>query len=139
VHESLGIDDIESFVIQEQAQPGREVVLGVTNDPLFGPLLMFGSGGRTVEVFRDVAFRVLPLTDVDAREMVRSIKGYALLQGFRGDPPVDVALAEEILQRLAQLVSDFDCIAEMDINPFVLTPERGGCVAVDVRVILVSA
>jgi acetyltransferase len=138
VREALGFDDIDGFLVQEQAQAGREVVLGVTNDPLFGPLVMFGSGGRAVEVFRDVAFRVLPLTDVDASEMVRSIKGFALLQGFRGDPPVDVRLAEEILQRLAQLVSDFDCIAEMDINPFVLTPERGGCVAVDVRVILVS-
>ena len=122
------------FIVQRQAPAGREVILGMTQDPLFGPLLMFGSGGRHVEVFKDIAFRVLPLTDVDAHEMVSSIKGYPLLTGFRGEPGVDVAFAEEMVLRLAQLVSDFDCIQEMDVNPFILVPQRADCMAVDVRI-----
>ena len=124
----------DDYVVQRQAPAGREVILGMAQDPLFGPLLMFGSGGRHVEVFKDIVFRVLPLTDVDAHEMVTSIKGYLLLTGFRGEPAVDVALAEEMVLRLAQLVSDFDCIQEMDINPFILVPRRADCMAVDVRI-----
>jgi acetyltransferase len=126
--------EVESFVVQRQATAGREVILGMAQDPLFGPLLMFGSGGRHVEVFQDIAFRVLPLTDVDAHEMVASIKGYRLLTGFRGEAAVDVHLAEEMILRLAQLVSDFDYIQEMDINPFILAPQRAHCMAVDVRI-----
>jgi acyl-CoA synthetase (NDP forming) len=128
------IADVEAFVVQKQAPPGREVILGMALDPLFGPLLMFGSGGRYVEVFQDITFRVLPLTDVDAHEMVRSIKGYPLLKGFRGDPPVDLEMAEDVILRLAQLVSDFDCIEELDLNPFILAPERRDCLVVDARV-----
>jgi acetyltransferase len=131
---ALKFDDVEGFVVQTQAVSGREVILGVTQDPLFGPLLAFGSGGRAVEVFQDLVFRVLPLTDVDAHEMVRGIKGYPLLRGFRGESPVDLDFAEEVLLRLAQLVSDFDCIEEMDVNPFLLAPQRAHCVAVDVRI-----
>jgi acyl-CoA synthetase (NDP forming) len=126
--------EVEAFVVQRQAPPGREVILGVTHDPLFGPLVMFGSGGRYVEVFRDVTHRVLPLTDVDAHEMIRATKGYALLSGFRGEPPVDLVTAEEMILRVAQLVSDFDCVQEMDVNPFLLAPQRADCMAVDVRI-----
>jgi acetyltransferase len=126
--------EVEAFVVQRQAPPGREVILGMAQDPLFGPLLMFGSGGRYVEVFKDIAFRVLPLTDVDAHEMIESIKGYKLLTGFRGEPAVDLVSAEEMILRVAQLVSDFDCIREMDINPFLLTAQRADCMAVDVRI-----
>jgi acetyltransferase len=128
------IDEVEAFVVQRQAVSGREVILGVTIDPLFGPLIMFGSGGRYVEVFRDIVFRVLPLTDVDAHDMVRAIKGFPLLRGFRGESPVDIEMAEEALLRLAQLVSDFDSIEELDLNPFILAPSRQDCSVVDVRV-----
>ncbi|MFQ5599127.1 MAG: acetate--CoA ligase family protein [Candidatus Krumholzibacteriia bacterium] len=134
VQRAAGIEELEAFVVQRQAPAGREVILGMTHDPLFGPLLMFGSGGRHVEVFKDITFRVLPLTDVDAHEMIRSIKGFPLLSGFRGEPAVDLKTAEEMILRLAQLVSDFDCIQEMDINPFILTPQRADCIAVDVRI-----
>jgi acetyltransferase len=134
VQARLGITDVEGFVVQREVATGREVILGMTLDPLFGPLIMFGSGGRYVEVFRDIVFRVLPLTDVDARDMVRSIKGFPLLRGFRGESPVDIAVAEEAILRLAQLVSDFDCIEELDLNPFILAPERQDCVVVDVRI-----
>ena len=130
----LGITDVEGFVVQREIPSGREVILGMTLDPLFGPLIMFGSGGRYVEVFRDIVFRVLPLTDVDARDMVRSIKGFPLLRGFRGENPVDIGMAEEAILRLAQLVSDFDCIEELDLNPFILAPARQDCLVVDVRI-----
>jgi acetate---CoA ligase (ADP-forming) len=130
--------EVEAFVVQRQAPAGREVILGVAHDPLFGPLVMFGSGGRTVEVFKDVTHRVLPLTDVDAHEMIESIKGYPLLSGFRGEPPVDLRMAEEMILRVAQLVSDLDCIQEMDINPFLLAPQRADCMAVDVRIRLAA-
>ncbi len=126
--------EVEGFVVQRQAPAGREVILGVAQDPLFGPLLMFGSGGRHVEVFQDITFRVLPLTVVDAHEMTAAIKGYPLLTGFRGEPAVDLRMLEEMILRVAQLVSDLDCIQEMDINPFILSPRRADCMAVDVRV-----
>jgi acetyl coenzyme A synthetase (ADP forming)-like protein len=138
VHALRGISDIEAFVVQNQVVSGREVILGMTLDPLFGPLVMFGSGGRAVEVFKDIVFRVLPLTDVDAHDMVREIKGFPLLRGFRGEAPVDIDVAEEAVLRLAQLVSDFDCIEEMDLNPFLLAPQRQNCRAVDVRIKLAA-
>jgi acetyltransferase len=133
------LDDVEGFVVQKQMPRGREVILGVTQDPLFGPLLAFGSGGRAVEVFKDLVFRVLPITDIDAHDMVRGIKGFPLLRGFRGESPVDIEVAEEVLLRLAQLVSEFDCIEEMDVNPFLLAPRRADCIAVDVRVRIAPA
>ncbi len=134
IRSTEGITDVEAFVIQKQISSGREVILGMTLDPLFGPLLAFGSGGRYVEVFRDISFRVLPLTDVDVNEMVRSIKGFPLLRGFRGESPVDIDVAEESIQRLAQLVADFDCIEELDLNPFILAPRRQDCAVVDARI-----
>jgi acyl-CoA synthetase (NDP forming) len=134
IREAESITDVEAFVLQKQVPSGREVILGMTLDPLFGPLLAFGSGGRHVEVFRDIAFRVLPLTDVDVNEMVRSIKGYPLLRGFRGESPVDIDMAEEAVMRLAQLVADFDCIEELDLNPFILAPRRQDCAVVDARI-----
>jgi acetyltransferase len=133
VRKTQGID-VDGFVVQKQAPVGREIILGVSQDPLFGPLLMFGSGGRYVEVLKDIALRVLPLTDVDAHEMVESIRGYPLLAGFRGEQAVDLVTAEEMILRLAQLVTEFDCIHEMDINPFLLAPRRADCMAVDVRI-----
>ena len=133
-----GLTKLEGFVLQRQIPVGREVILGMTLDPLFGPLLMFGSGGRYVEVFQDIGFRVLPLTDVDARELVRSIKGYPLLAGVRGEAPVDIETAETAVLRLAQLVSDFDVIEEMDVNPFILAPQRADCMVVDARIRVAS-
>jgi acetyltransferase len=134
----LGIEDVEAFVLQRQAAPGREVILGMTLDPLFGPLVMFGSGGRYVEVFQDIVFRVLPLTDIDAHDMVRAIKGFPLLRGFRGEGAVDIDMAEEAILRLSQLVGDFDCIEELDLNPFILAPKRQDCLVVDARIKLSS-
>jgi acetyl coenzyme A synthetase (ADP forming)-like protein len=113
---------------------GKEVILGVAQDPKFGPLLMFGMGGRYVEILRDVVFRVLPMTDVDAKEMVRSIGSYPLLEGVRGEPRVDIEFIEEMILRLAQLVNEVGGIEELDMNPVIVTSKRADCRVVDVRV-----
>jgi acetyltransferase len=108
----------------------------MTIDPSFGPLMMFGLGGIYVEIMKDVAFRVNPLTDQGAREMIKSLRSYPLLTGFRGAPPVDLAYIEETLLRLSQLVRDFDCFSEIDVNPFIVSPDRENCKAVDARFIV---
>jgi acyl-CoA synthetase (NDP forming) len=94
-------DEIDGVVVQKMIASGVELLVGVTQDPSFGPLIMFGLGGIMVELMKDVQVRIQPLTDVDARDMVRSIKGYPLLEGWRGAPRADVAAAEELLLRVA--------------------------------------
>jgi acyl-CoA synthetase (NDP forming) len=108
----------------------------MTTDPSFGPLMMFGLGGIYVEVMKDVAFRINPLTDQDAKEIIQSLRSYPLLTGFRGSPPVDLAYVEETLLRLSQLVRDFDCFVEIDVNPFIVSPDKENCKAVDARFIV---
>ena len=125
-----------SVAMQPLITGGVETVLGMTIDPSFGPLIMFGLGGIYVEIMKDVAFRINPLTDFGAKEMIRSIKSYPLLTGFRGAEKVDLVTLEETLLRLSQLVRDFDCFAEIDINPFIAGPNKGKCKAVDARFIL---
>lgn len=120
--------------VQRMVRGGREVILGVASDPTFGHLLAFGLGGIYVELMRDVVFRLLPITDQDAREMVREIKGWPLLAGLRGEAPVDVVALEDALLRLSRLVMDFPEIAEMDLNPFMAHPEPGASAVVDCRV-----
>jgi acyl-CoA synthetase (NDP forming) len=115
---------------------GRETIIGATFDPSFGPLIMFGLGGIYVEALGDVAFRVHPVTDVDAAEMIRQVKAYKLLEGVRGEKGVDIASLEEAIQRISQLVGDFPQIAELDINPLVIFEPGRHPMAVDTRVIL---
>jgi len=130
------LDELEGAIVQEMVPGGVEVIVGLTQDPSFGPLLMFGLGGIQVELIKDVAFRIHPLTDVDARDMVRSIKGYPLLNGWRGSPPADVEALEQLLLRVSAMVEDIPEIAEMDLNPVkVLSPGEGCCV-VDARILL---
>jgi len=121
----------ESVLVQRMIPGGREVIVGSARDPRAGPLLMFGLGGVAVEVLKDVVFRVHPLTDVDAREMVRAIRGYPLLEGVRGEAAVDTVALEEILQRVSQLVGEHEAILDMDINPLVAFPDR--VLALDAR------
>jgi acetyltransferase len=123
-----------SFLVQEYVRGGREVIVGMTRDPKFGPLVMFGLGGIYVETFSDVVFRVPPITDLEAREMIRQIRGYRLLEGVRGEPAVDVAGLAEVLERFSQLVDDLPQLAEMDINPLMVFPEAKDFRAVDIRV-----
>jgi len=95
---------------------------------------MFGMGGKYVEIVRDVAFRVLPVTDVDAQEMVREIQSFPLLEGVRGDVRVDIEFIVESVQRLAQLATDTDLIEELDMNPVIVRPQREECRVVDARI-----
>jgi acetyltransferase len=126
--------DRMGFLVQEYLRGGREVIVGMTHDPKFGPLVMFGLGGIYVETFKDVVFRVPPITDLEAQEMIRQIRGYRLLEGVRGEPAVDVAGLAEILERFSQLVEDLPQLAEMDINPLMVFPDAKDFRAVDIRV-----
>ncbi|MCA8978853.1 MAG: acetate--CoA ligase family protein, partial [Planctomycetes bacterium] len=125
---------LEGVLVQEMVTDAREVIIGMSHDPAFGPLLMFGLGGIYVEVLKDVAFRVLPFTDRDAHEMVRSVRALPILEGVRGNAPVCFEKLEEVLLRVAQLVRDFPEIAELDINPLMASPDPTRCLAVDARV-----
>jgi acetyl coenzyme A synthetase (ADP forming)-like protein len=128
------LKNLEGFLVQEMAQSGKEVVLGMSTDETFGPLLMFGMGGKYVEVIKDIVFRVMPVTDVDAWEMVKGIRSYPLLEGVRGEKRVDIEFIVESIQRLAQMVSDLPEITELDLNPVIVTPERRSCRVVDFRI-----
>ncbi|UCD93798.1 MAG: acetate--CoA ligase family protein [Candidatus Zixiibacteriota bacterium] len=125
-----------SVFVQEMVSGGIETVIGMTTDPSFGPLLMFGLGGIYVEILKDVSFGINPLNDNDADEMIKNLKSYPLLTGFRGTEPVDMPTLKESLLRLSQLVSDFDVISEVDINPFIACPKKGDSKAVDARFIV---
>jgi acetyltransferase len=125
---------VEGFLVQEMATEGHEVIFGISTDPRFGPLLMFGLGGRYVEVFRDVRFGVTPLTPHEAEEMVRGIRGVKLLEGVRGDEAADFGVLTDVLQRLAQLATRHPSLKELDINPFFAAPGREHAVAADVRI-----
>ncbi len=126
--------EMDGVLVQKMLTEGVEVMVGVTQDPSFGPLIMFGVGGIYAELFKDAVFRIHPLTDVDAQEMVRSIKAYQLLEGWRGASPSDIKALEELLLRVSEMVEDFPQIMEMDLNP-VKASERGYAV-VDARILL---
>jgi acyl-CoA synthetase (NDP forming) len=128
---------IEGVLVQRFARGGRETIVGMTYDPQFGPVLMFGLGGVYVEALRDVAFRVQPVSDLDALDMVRSIRGHRLLEGIRGEPPADLDALVETIQRLSQLVGEHPAIREMDVNP--LLAGENGVLAVDARVRIAQA
>ena len=123
-----------SFLIQKMVKGGRETVMGMVTDPIFGPLVMFGLGGIFVEVLKDVSFRIHPLTDRDANEMIQQLRGAKFLTGFRGEPPVHREKLVEVLLRMSQMIGDYDCIREMDINPFMAFANADDCVAVDARI-----
>ena len=122
--------------IQEMVLGRKEVILGVSKDPQFGPLIMFGLGGIYVEVLKDVSFRIAPLSVKDADEMIREIRSFPLLRGVRGEQPTDLNSLRENLLRLSQLVTDFPEIIELDINPLIVKAEGEGAVAADARITL---
>jgi acyl-CoA synthetase (NDP forming) len=125
---------IDGVSVQKMAAPGTEVIVGVNADPQFGPVLMFGLGGILVEILEDVAFRIIPIEPRDARRMVREIKGFKLLEGYRGSPPADVAAIESLLLKVSQFVEAHPEVAELDLNPVFAYPD--GAVAVDARIVL---
>jgi acyl-CoA synthetase (NDP forming) len=120
-------------LVQRMWTGGRETIVGMTMEPQFGPIVMFGLGGVYVEVQRDVAFRVQPVSTVDALEMIRSLRGYKILEGVRGEQGVDLPRLSEVVERVSQMVGDHPEIREMDINPFLAFPEGQASVAVDAR------
>jgi acetyl coenzyme A synthetase (ADP forming)-like protein len=128
---------ITGVMVQPMLQSGRELIVGMTRDPVFGPLVMFGLGGILVEVLRDVSFRIAPFGREEARRMMGEIRGARLLDAVRGMPPADRAALEDVLLRVARLVTDCPEIAELDVNPLMATPS--GAVAVDARVMLQPA
>jgi acyl-CoA synthetase (NDP forming) len=128
------LDAFEGVVVQPMIAGGVEVMVGVAPDPLFGPVIAFGLGGIHVEVLADVCFRVTPLTDSDAAEMVRSIRGHRLLEGYRGHLPADVPALEEALLRVSRLVEEVPEVRELDLNPIFALPPGMGCVIADARV-----
>ncbi|MBL8141285.1 MAG: acetate--CoA ligase family protein [Acidobacteria bacterium] len=127
-------DPAATLVIQRMAPKGTEVIIGATRDPKFGPLIMFGLGGIFVEVLEDVAFRLQPLTDIDAAEMLDEIKGAPLLDGARGHAPADRATLRDVLLRINALLTMYPEIEEVDMNPFMAGPTPGASMAVDARV-----
>jgi acyl-CoA synthetase (NDP forming) len=120
-----------AFIVQEQLPAGREIIIGATESPGLGHLVMFGLGGIFVEVMKDVAFALAPLSRPEARTLMRGITGFPILEGVRGEAPADLAAIEEILLRVSRLVANHPQITELDLNPILVTPD-GAC-AVDVR------
>lgn len=126
------------LMVQAMVKGGRETIIGMTEEPNFGPLIMFGLGGIYVEAIEDVVFRAQPVSDVDADEMIRTVKGFRLLEGIRGEAGVHLPTIQEVIQRVSQLVGSHDRIEELDINPFLAFDDAGRCVAVDARILIAA-
>jgi acetyl coenzyme A synthetase (ADP forming)-like protein len=129
-------EEMEGVILQPMARKGLEVIIGMSHDPLFGPLIMVGLGGVLVELFKDVAFSLHPLTDMDCRRMVKQLKSFPLLEGWRGSPPRDIEAIINVLLRFSALVEDFPEIDQMEINPLIVYEKGEGCMAVDTRIFM---
>jgi acetyltransferase len=127
---------IWGVLVQEMLPPSRELIVGMSRDSQFGPLLMAGLGGVYVEVLKDVSFRIAPLSEEEAKDMLRELKSYWLLQGARGERPADIDAVVECILRVSQLVTDFAEITELDINPLRVMEDGKGCLAADARIVL---
>ncbi len=129
--------EIYGVIVEEFAKPGHEVIVGGLYDPQFGQCVMFGGlGGIFVEVLKDVSFRVAPITEYDALEMIEETKGYLILKGIRGQPPADTDSIVDILLKTSQLMMDFPEIDQLDLNPIFVYEKRNGAICVDARIIL---
>lgn len=129
-------NEFAGVIIQEMVEGGVETIIGMNHDPTFGPVMMFGLGGIFVEILKDVSLKLNPLTDIDADEMIKSIKGYPLLAGTRGRKGVNLEMIKETLLRLSQIVEDFPQLKSIDINPFIVDSDLKRSKAVDARFIL---
>jgi acetyltransferase len=127
---------VDGVWVEKMTSPGREVVIGMTRDEQFGPMLMFGLGGISVEVMEDVAFHLAPITADEAMEMLRSTRSYKFLQGDRGGEQVDLAAIASGLQRLSQLATDFPQVQELEVNPLVVGPAGVEPVVADASITL---
>jgi acyl-CoA synthetase (NDP forming) len=127
---------IDGVAVQRMEKQGIEVIVGVTKDPQFGPVLMFGLGGVLVEVLKDVAFRIIPIEQRDARQMVEEIKGYPVLQGYRGQDPASLDALHALLLKVSSFIEAHPEVAELDLNP--VFAYKDGAIAVDARIVLDS-
>ena len=125
---------ILGMAVQKMSRPGTEVIIGMSKDPQFGPVLMFGLGGIFVEIMKDVSFRIVPLTKRDADEMIHEIKGFPVLQGYRGQEPASLAQLEDMLLKVSEFAEKNPEVKELDLNPVLCY--KDGAIAVDARVIL---
>jgi acetyl coenzyme A synthetase (ADP forming)-like protein len=127
---------IDGVIIERMAKPGVEVILGAVRDPKFGPICMFGLGGRLVEATKDVAFQLAPMWEINADMMIRNTRAYGILKGAHGAWPSDLDAVRDCILRLSQLVTEHAEIAELDINPLIVYPRGSGCVVADSRILL---
>ncbi len=127
---------VVGILIQEMVPDGLEVIVGATRDPSFGPVVMFGLGGIFVEVLKDVSFRIAPLSLRDADEMIREIKSYRILEGYRGMPPRDIEAVKDIILKVSKLMLEVTEIKELDLNPIMLYAKGEGARIADARMIL---
>jgi acyl-CoA synthetase (NDP forming) len=127
---------IQGVSVQRMARPGVEVIVGMSRDPQFGPVLMFGLGGILVELLKDVSFRIVPVSKADAAEMIREIKGFPMLEGFRGSEPADLGALENLIVGVSEFIERNPGVKELDLNP--VFAYKDGVVAVDARVIAES-
>jgi acyl-CoA synthetase (NDP forming) len=128
---------VDGIIVQPMATPGVEVIIGMSKDATFGPVLMFGLGGILVEVLKDVTFRIVPLQKRDAAEMIHDIQGFPLLAGYRGAPPADLEALQDVLMKLSAFVVETPEVKEIDLNPIYVYTQ--GALAVDARVVLEEA
>jgi acetate---CoA ligase (ADP-forming) subunit beta len=134
VQQKMPAARIDGVSVQKMARAGVELIIGMAKDPQFGPVIMFGLGGILVELLKDVSFRIVPLTKRDASEMIREIKGYALLQGYRGQEPVNIPCLEDLILKVSDFIEKNPQIKELDFNP--LIGYKDSIVAVDARIVL---
>ena len=127
---------IDGVSVQAMARKGVEVIVGMSKDPQFGPVLMFGLGGVLVELLKDVSFRIVPVAKMDAAEMIREIKGFPMLEGFRGSEPADLNALESLIVKVSEFVEKNPQVKELDLNPVFAYGD--GAVAVDARVVIGS-
>jgi acyl-CoA synthetase (NDP forming) len=125
---------IHGVSVQKMARPGTEVIIGTSKDPQFGPVIMFGLGGIFVEMLKDVSFRIIPVARRDAQEMIQEIKGYPLLQGYRGKEPASIPVLVDMILKISNLINKNPQIKELELNPVFAYKDRA--VAVDARIIL---
>jgi acetyl-CoA synthetase (ADP-forming) len=128
--------NVGRVLVQPMVTGGRELILGGRQDPQFGPVVLVGLGGVFVEIFEEVQVRVAPINQREAQEMIENLRGYGILRGARGQKKSDVSSVVDALMRLSQLLCDFPEIEEIDINPLRVFHERGGCTALDARMVI---
>jgi acetyl-CoA synthetase (ADP-forming) len=125
---------VHGVSVQKMVRPGTEVIIGISKDPQFGPVIMFGLGGIFVEILKDVSFRVIPVKRKDAQEMIQEIKGYPLLQGYRGKKPASITALLEMILKISKFIEENPQIKELDLNPIFAYQNKA--VAVDARIVL---